>query len=289
LASDVECPQELSLSIENQTNPACDDVTNGSIIVVGSGGVLPYSYSIEGGSEQDNGTFEGLGDGEYELSVTDAEGVTVLLSIILENEINLSIGINQTDPSCEDATDGQLELVEENGVSNITFSISGPTSATNSTGIFTNLSTGTYTLSASFNSQCTVESSAVLSSDIECEDEDLCPVTFNKVGMQINKTEADNFQLRVTYNTELDIIDNLNYTQLYEIIEFHILNRRVKLTEAVNFKFENYCGIIESYRNENVDIDLESQSLNVDYIDLNEVDVIRTLLSNINVGECIKI
>lgn len=288
LSSDVECPEELSLTTSSQITPTCAGVTDGVIVLMASGGVSPYTYSIDGGDQQDNNTFEGLGAGDYELSATDTEGSTVLISITLENEINLSIDINEIDPSCTDATDGQLVVSEESGVSNVTFEISGPTSASNMTGIFTDLPIGTYVVTITSNSQCSVEISATLTSNVDCPEEDpnVCPILVNRIGMQINKVGENEYSLRVHYKDEVDVIKYVSYTALYDIIDFHLMQRQINVSLNSDFKFSSFCSDIEAMRNENnVNANTSQATLSTQY----EIDLIRGFVLDIKEGESLKI
>lgn len=49
---------------------------NGSIVATGSGGAVPYNYSINGGAFQVSGTFSNLATGTYTIVARDANGCT---------------------------------------------------------------------------------------------------------------------------------------------------------------------------------------------------------------------
>lgn len=281
--------QDFSLSVVSQTDPSCASGDDGSIIVETSNGTAPISFVLDNTVIQDNGTFNDLSAGTYVVTATDADNQVVEISVTLSEPLPIALQIDGMDPSCIQATDGMITISEINNVSGVEYSISGPATATNTTGIFNDLGVGTYIISAATNPDCRVVISTVLNSDIECEEEDeeLCPMTFSRVGMQINKIEDDQYNLRVLFKSELDLINDINYSELFEIVEFHILNRRVMLTEEANFKFENYCAQINSYRGNGNDS--VPYPADIDYIDLNEIEKMRTLLAAIRNGECIKI
>ncbi len=77
------CSENITVSIDNTngvnlqnlviTDAGCG-ATNGSIEVSASGGTEPYSYTINGGTSQQEPTFSNLSPGSYEIEVTDASG-----------------------------------------------------------------------------------------------------------------------------------------------------------------------------------------------------------------------
>ena len=290
LTSDIECEEDLSLSISSQEDPSCNGVPDGIVTLIADGGVSPYMYGIVGGVEQESGIFQELEAGDYQFVVTDADGNTVEITTTLENEINLSLNIIETDPTCTEATDGQLMVSEANGTSDVTYEISGQATASNSTGIFTDLPVGTYVISASTITECSVEISATLSSDEDCPDEEdpnLCPLLANRIGMQINKVDDDEYSLRMIYQDEVDVIQYVNYTALHEIIHFHLLQRQMNVSLKPDFQFNVFCTDIEALRN-----DTSGNTANDDQVTSstqNEINLIQGFILNINKGESLKI
>ncbi|WP_367388480.1 gliding motility-associated C-terminal domain-containing protein [Lewinella sp. LCG006] len=60
-------------SVSSSNDPGCDD-NDGSIVLSASGGLMPYQYQLNNGPPQDDPTFDGLGVGNYNLQVIDANG-----------------------------------------------------------------------------------------------------------------------------------------------------------------------------------------------------------------------
>lgn len=60
-------------SVSSSNDPGCDD-NDGSITLAASGGLMPYQYQLNNGTLQDDPTFGGLGIGNYDLQVVDANG-----------------------------------------------------------------------------------------------------------------------------------------------------------------------------------------------------------------------
>ena len=60
-------------SVSSSNDPGCSD-DDGSITLSASGGLPPYQYQLNTGTLQDDPTFGGLGVGNYDLQVVDANG-----------------------------------------------------------------------------------------------------------------------------------------------------------------------------------------------------------------------
>jgi len=77
-------------------NPSCFNNSNGSISLLVSGGTIPYSYVWSNG--QTGNVAVGLAAGSYSVIVTDANGCTVSLSMILTQptQIITTAGMNDT-------------------------------------------------------------------------------------------------------------------------------------------------------------------------------------------------
>lgn len=78
----LNAPDRISPTINgfetvDTTNPT---INNGEIKIYASGGVLPYTYSINDGNFVDSNTFSGLGIGTYSISVKDSQGIVNTLS-----------------------------------------------------------------------------------------------------------------------------------------------------------------------------------------------------------------
>jgi photosystem II stability/assembly factor-like uncharacterized protein len=67
----------VNVSSSEVLTATCDNVAEGSIVINATGGVAPYTYSINGGSFQASNTFTGLTQGNKTITIKDAAcGVT---------------------------------------------------------------------------------------------------------------------------------------------------------------------------------------------------------------------
>jgi len=81
-------PNGISLSID-KTNSECTSNT-GSITINASGGDGDFTYSLDGGNEQQENTFGSVGAGDYEITVTDGTGCTTTTSVKILTNVSLS-------------------------------------------------------------------------------------------------------------------------------------------------------------------------------------------------------
>jgi gliding motility-associated-like protein len=113
----LEPTEKVSGSITQVTNVECLGENTGSLIAEGSGGIPPYTYSIDNGvTSQTSGLFENLTAGNYTVLVTDANGCTF--------NINATVGADD------------IESPEITVPITITIEACAATDITNSNGVF---------------------------------------------------------------------------------------------------------------------------------------------------------
>lgn len=109
-----ECTSTLQVSVQNQdgvnmttniSDSGCG-TTEGQIVITATGGVGPYTYSINGGAFVSNNSFDQLAAGEYTVVAKDAsdceisQSVTVLTGISFDNSVAQFISNNCATSSC---------------------------------------------------------------------------------------------------------------------------------------------------------------------------------------------
>ena len=73
LISNIDCTTvDLQVTVNDFSTPNC--TTEGSIMVAASGGIEPYSYSIDGETFSTNPVFSGLSGGDFVLIAMDSQG-----------------------------------------------------------------------------------------------------------------------------------------------------------------------------------------------------------------------
>jgi gliding motility-associated-like protein len=111
-------PTALAATVTSQTNPTCFGQTNGAFSVQADPltGTGPYTYTI-GGPTQGNGIFTNLAAGNYTVTVTDNNGCTTLVPVLLTEPavvnapaIQITSNYNGANISCANACDGAVNL-----------------------------------------------------------------------------------------------------------------------------------------------------------------------------------
>ncbi len=136
---------ELSITNITETDPACQ-AQNGEILVVATGGTGTYNYSIDLGMTfvpQNNLT--GLGAGNYEVVVQDANGCTVTSNMItLTDQLPPTIdNVTTVDPLCQGAN-GSITIIASGGTPPLNYSLDNLTYQSASS--FNGLGQGGYTV-----------------------------------------------------------------------------------------------------------------------------------------------
>ncbi|MFQ5447893.1 MAG: SdrD B-like domain-containing protein, partial [Saprospiraceae bacterium] len=150
----------LALTISG-TNPVCPGGTDGTTTVEASGGAVPYAYLWDDGLGQTTASATNLAPALYHVTVTDANGCTIIDSVAVNDTAAPQFSIASTNVSCFGGNDGSATL---------TFASADPASFTylwndpaQSTGLtVVNLSSGTYDVTITDTPGCTFSGTAIV-------------------------------------------------------------------------------------------------------------------------------
>jgi len=154
---------QLGFGLFTSTPPSCF-ASDGTISLTVTGGTAPYYYSASTGdvlvSYSQTYTISGLSSGGYGFLVTDAGlcQLNVSTSITSVNSMS-SVSVNTTNSTCS-SIDGEILISVVGGVTPYTYSLISPGgSTTNISGtqtaqLFSNLTSGTYSVAVSDSSGC---------------------------------------------------------------------------------------------------------------------------------------
>ncbi|MEQ8628817.1 T9SS type A sorting domain-containing protein [Ekhidna sp.] len=160
-------PSAISISLVSATDPSCDANSDGSISVSATGGTPSLFYSIDGVNFVASNTFNDLAAGTYTITVEDENGCRAEVTETLENQINLTLDIVSTsDVSCNGEADGEFEVSLMGGTA-ASYLISGM--APQTSGVFANLSAGSYTVIVQDTNGCTTTATVSVSEPEELE------------------------------------------------------------------------------------------------------------------------
>ncbi len=99
-ANIMEYGNPLNISVNSTeivTNTNCSNPNGGAIAVTASGGLAPYTYSLNGAAFQAANTFTGLTQGNYTLVVKDAFCGTLTKTIAIGFTDNLTVSVSPID------------------------------------------------------------------------------------------------------------------------------------------------------------------------------------------------
>ncbi len=116
---------------------------DGSIEIYRSGGISPYTYSIDGTTYQISNIFSGLASGAYTAYVKDSKGCIGTASVTVAQGAALNVTASKVNTStC--TNDGSIQVAVAGGVAPYTYSKDGTTFQTSNS--FANLGAATYTI-----------------------------------------------------------------------------------------------------------------------------------------------
>jgi len=146
---DDPVPVDCSLNpitITSSTTAENCGASDGVLELKGSGGQGDFSFSIDGGSSfQTTGVFSNLTSATYSVVVRDSNDCESTSSIVLNNVGGITISIDNTVNSMCGTSEGQI-ITSSTGGTNIQFKLDD--GSLQSSGTFTGLATGTYTVHA---------------------------------------------------------------------------------------------------------------------------------------------
>lgn len=157
---------QCSITITVSASPATCLLANGSITVEVAGGVPNYSYSWTDGTVTGSASsisanpfiISNLSAGGYSLTITDGIGCTATTSIAVAEPPVLTLGSTIVDVLCNGAFTGSIDLTVSGGTPPYAYMWTTGTTVPD----LTNLSAGTYTVTATDANGCTVTSSATI-------------------------------------------------------------------------------------------------------------------------------
>lgn len=149
-------PDPLIAGIDNVIDVSCMGAGDGAIDLAVAGGTPQYSYEW---SDPDIGDVQdptGLPGGTYSVTITDANGCTISLDIVVEEPENLEFsGFTVTDVSCFGESDGTITVVVQGGTPEYSYNWSD--NNIGDTPMAANLVAGLYSLTVTDANECTVE------------------------------------------------------------------------------------------------------------------------------------
>ncbi len=115
---DVSITNNLTITVDSLHHPTCFDSLNGQAFITVTGGTSGFMFDWDYDGIGDNDDMEdqnGLGDGSYNVTVTDANGCTVLSMATLIQPTAISVTSNITNVLCYGDSSGTATLNSSGG------------------------------------------------------------------------------------------------------------------------------------------------------------------------------
>lgn len=147
----VSAPTITSIDL---VDPTCGN-SDGSITINASGGTGALEYSIDNNATvQSNAVFQNLGNGNYQVVVTDESGCDATQTVQLASPNSPTIdNVATNNPLCG-ASDGSITITASGGIAPLTYSIDNGTN-TQGTGDYSGLTAGSYQILVEDANGCT--------------------------------------------------------------------------------------------------------------------------------------
>lgn len=153
----------VEIQFVSQTDPSCFGSSDGQIVVSASGGLSPYTFTLDGGSSNNTGVFDDLSAGTYTVTVSDGGGSSASIQVTLGQPDQLILTVIQTENNaCEGDINGSIEVEASGGTGGYTYVING---VTQTSGSFNSLPNGTYLILAFDENNCSAEVSVEITSE----------------------------------------------------------------------------------------------------------------------------
>ena len=137
-------PDPILIQSFTSTLPLCVGSADGTVSIVATNTVAPYTYSIDAGVFIGSGNFTGLLAGSHTIRIKDAYGCTKDTSFVLANPTPITISSFIKRPLCNGTSDGSVSLLASGGTGPYTYSI-GAAGTFVASNLFAGLASGTYT------------------------------------------------------------------------------------------------------------------------------------------------
>ncbi len=154
----VHEPAQITVNLENNTNPSCGGVCDGKIDLVMILTEAPPIVSYEWSDGNNWHPRDSLCAGTYDVTLTDSDGCTGTHSVTLTEPPPIVVNDSTYTPFiCGGGANGSININASGGTGTLTYDIGGGI-PTNTDGNFTGLTNGTYTVTITDDSGCSITS-----------------------------------------------------------------------------------------------------------------------------------
>lgn len=145
----------ISIPSVTATDVTCNGTCDGTMTITATGGLAPYNYQVVPfGASVGSNYFTNLCAGNYSVMATDANGCTATYNQNILQPPNLVSTITTTQASCNPGCDGTMIITSTGGLAPYSYQVF-PSGTIVSSGYFTNLCAGIYTIVVTDANGCT--------------------------------------------------------------------------------------------------------------------------------------
>jgi large repetitive protein len=157
-------PAVLSISNISIVHAACNGTSTGSANIITIGGNSGNTYLLNPGAiSNTSGNYTALAAGSYTVLVSDSKGCSSNSAFSITQPAPIVIdSVKFTSPSCSNASNSNINIYASGGSGSKVFSLQ-PGTASNTTGQFTNIFGGTYTIQVTDANGCSKTTTVVIS------------------------------------------------------------------------------------------------------------------------------
>ena len=206
-------PVVISGDVPDIQNVFCNGESSGAVSLSANGGTGQLEFSL-GNETNTTGTFENLAAGIYNIIITDENDCQHSVEATVEEPDEINIEILQTQHAlCSGEASGSLEVNATGGIGTYLYQING---GLNPTGIFENLTAGTYEIQVTDANGC----SNIISTEID-EPQPLVVIITQDQNVFCNGDSTGFFELDTsggTGNIEFTLGNETNTTGIFENI-----------------------------------------------------------------------
>ena len=160
----IAAPSNPTLTLDPATD-LCYDPSSGVTLNANiTGGVAPYSYSLNGGANQSSNVFANLTPGSYTVVVTDSYGCTATSNTVtIEPQLTLN-GVLTKELDCTASPDAIIDITINGGYAPFSYQVNGGGSVAvvGNTFSFTTPVDGSFTFLVTDNEGCTAQTTIVV-------------------------------------------------------------------------------------------------------------------------------
>jgi large repetitive protein len=141
----ISNPTAIQFSSVTAINAGCFGPGNGSIIVAGSGGSMPYAYQLNSGLYINSGAYNALTAGVYTVAIKDANNCSTTTIIAIANVAGVNVStISKIFSTCLNTNNGSIFITANSSNNPINFTLNNGTP--NTTGNFSGLAVGNFSI-----------------------------------------------------------------------------------------------------------------------------------------------